>query len=576
MRRVKIFSGSSHPSLVDAICERLGTQPAKSELKKFSNGETSVSIETSIRDQDVFIVQSGSDKINDTVMELLIMIAACKGGSAKSITGQCSPRVKMNDWADKLQLSCRTSAPHRLELWPPAEETARYFPYSRQSKKKSHRGAIAARLVANLLSVAGINHVITVDLHVRSSVLIGLCKLVDREFQAPPTQGFFGTPVDNLHAEPLIARWIRNHVSGWKEAVVVSKNPGGSKRVTSLADALKLNFGIITTDRRRATMAGSSMLDMSGYLDRMGDATFEVNHLQRSETEAEASIDPTADFEIPKETSRQSPHVNGLTNGHPPRMAASYRPLAQSGRVETESPRRLRTQIPRSAPSDEPPAEDDSADEYTDERAREVITGRLIQGHLVDDDHPSPVLSTMSGSIATLPGDVVGPPHFDDQDPMASSFMSHLSTVTSHNTVGGNNPAAESDDEEEGFKNPELEHTITLVGNVKDRIVFIMDDLIDQCGSWIAAAETVVKRGGAKKVYCIATHGLFGYDSLERMEECECIDFIVVTNTYPISVDRIRASRKLVVLDVSNLLSEAIRRNHYGESISQLFQHYQD
>lgn len=88
MRQIKIFSGSSHPSLVDAICERLGTSPADCELKKFSNGETSVSISTSIRDQDVFIVQSGSSKVNDSVMELLIMISACKGGSAKSITGQ--------------------------------------------------------------------------------------------------------------------------------------------------------------------------------------------------------------------------------------------------------------------------------------------------------------------------------------------------------------------------------------------------------------------------------------------------------------------------------------------------------
>lgn len=87
MRQVKIFSGSSHPLLVDAICERLGTQVGKCELTKFSNGETSVSIGTSIRDQDVFIVQSGSDKVNDSLMELLIMISACKGSSAKSITG---------------------------------------------------------------------------------------------------------------------------------------------------------------------------------------------------------------------------------------------------------------------------------------------------------------------------------------------------------------------------------------------------------------------------------------------------------------------------------------------------------
>ena len=87
MRRVKIFSGSSHPRLVEAICERLGTSPAHCEVKSFSNGETSVNIHTSVRDQDVFILQSGSSNINDSIMEMLIMISACKGGSAKSITG---------------------------------------------------------------------------------------------------------------------------------------------------------------------------------------------------------------------------------------------------------------------------------------------------------------------------------------------------------------------------------------------------------------------------------------------------------------------------------------------------------
>ena len=94
MRRVKIFSGSSHPLLVEAICERLGSSPANCDVKKFSNGETSVNFNTSIRDQDVFIVQSGSSHINDSVMEMLIMISACKGGSAKSITGGSSSEVE--------------------------------------------------------------------------------------------------------------------------------------------------------------------------------------------------------------------------------------------------------------------------------------------------------------------------------------------------------------------------------------------------------------------------------------------------------------------------------------------------
>ncbi|KAI4160669.1 MAG: hypothetical protein LQ342_005508 [Letrouitia transgressa] len=519
MRRVKIFSGSSHPVLVQAICDRLSIIPAKCDLKKFSNGETSVSIETSIRDQDVFIVQSGCNKINDAVMELLIMISACKGSSAKSITA----------------------------VMP-------YFPYSRQSKKKSHRGAITARLFANLLSVAGVQH-------------------------APPTQGFFGHPVDNLQAEPTIAAWIRNNVPGWKEAVVVSKNPGGSKRVTSLADALKLNFGIITTDRRRETMGNSIFLDANGHFAKLGDSTYDVNHRQAMEEDAEQQLESAVNNNENSGSQRLAGHTNsssfGLpipqrqTNGH-----HGVSPLMNSRRIDSESPPSSRTPIPRSAPLVNSVSAGDPVDEYTDERARDVITGRLIQGHLVDDDHPSPVFSTMSGSISALPADTLGPSQFDDQDPMASSLMSTLSRIPSNQAFSGNGDGIGAlDDEEEAINHPEMEHTITLVGNVRGKTVFIMDDMIDHCGTWIAAAETVVKRGGAKKVYCIATHGLFGYDSLEQMEDCESIDFIVVTNTYPISSERIRTSRKLVILSISNLLAEAIRRNHHGESISQLYLH---
>ena len=153
MRRVKIFSGTSHPSLTETICERLGTTPGKCDLKKFSNGETSVDIGCSIRDQDVFIVQSGSAKwifhrfflslilhqntdcweelfgnrANDSIMELLILISACKGGSANKITGM-------------VVLQCNLSIQLTLFL-----AVMPYFPYSKQSKKKSHRGAITAR-----------------------------------------------------------------------------------------------------------------------------------------------------------------------------------------------------------------------------------------------------------------------------------------------------------------------------------------------------------------------------------------------------------------------------------------------
>ena len=405
-------------------------------------------------------------------------------------------------------------------------------------------------------------------------------------------QGFFGKPVDNLHAEPLIARWIRTHVPGWKEAVVVSKNAGGTKRVTSLADALKLNFGIVTTDRRRPHMSGSIVLDSATIRDSLGtDGACDMDHTTAVELDVEAQIDPLGNNENARPRRKPSQRLRLQTSGGAQPTSAPLRPtnaypgsspLIQSTRVESTSPPSLRSRpaertdgITASHPFMTP--EESSADEYTDERAREVITGRLVQGHIVDDDYPSPALSAISASIATLPGDRMTSSHMDEPDPMMSSFISTVSSFQPEGALGGSIDAtASSDEEEEGYKNPELEQTITLVGNVKNKTVFIMDDMIDKAGSWIAAAETVVKRGGAKKVYCIATHGLFGGDSLEEMEECACIDYIVVTNSFPIPPEKVAASKKLVVLDLSHLLSEAIRRNHYGESMSQLFQHYDD
>lgn len=163
---------------------------------------------------------------------------------------------------------------------------------------------------------------------------------------------------------------------------------------------------------------------------------------------------------------------------------------------------------------------------------------------------------------------------------MMSSFMSTASSYHAdhaHNALGGTIDAAgTSDEEEEDLQNSQVESTVTLVGNVKDRPVFIVDDMIDKAASWIAAAETVSKRGSATKVYCMATHGLFGGDCLQEMENCDCIDHIIVTNTFPIAPEKSRMSRKLVVLDVAHLLAEAIRRNHYGESISSLYQQQYD
>ncbi|KAL3960515.1 hypothetical protein ACCO45_005632 [Purpureocillium lilacinum] len=485
MRNTLIFAGNSCPVLTGQICANLGMTPADAELTQFSNGETSVRILTSVREKDVFVVQSGSPRINDSIMELLIMISACKGGSANKVTA----------------------------VLP-------YFPYSRQSKKKSHRGAITARMLANLLGVAGVKHVITVDLH------------------ASQMQGFFKCPVDNLHAEPIIAQWIRRNVVNWREAVVVSKNAGGTKRVTSLADALKLNFGMVTTDRKRGTNMTASMImshldavEQKPVIERPVDSTTaDSGRMMRERTEGrEASPPPPKTRTIADAT------------GSPTRRA--------EGSLRTSSKSSAAAESDATPPRRSPDVPASSDQDYDDRRAQEVIHGRLVQGRIVEDDFP------------LLP----------DDDPMAMSHASSFFVPERQSLGGGGDPAASSDEEDNAFQNPKAEHMITLVGNVRNRTVFIVDDMIDKPGSWIAAAETVVKKGLAKKVYCIATHGVFGGDCLEQLQACECIDTIVVTNSFPINQDKAKNISKLVILDLSFLLAEAIRRNHYGESISPLF-----
>ena len=147
-------------------------------VRKFSNGETNVKIAESVRDEDVFILQSGCNDVNDHFMELLILISACKTASARRITAV---------------IPC--------------------FPYARMDKKDKSRAPITAKLVANMLVVAGCDHVITMDLH------------------ASQIQGFFDIPVDNLFSESLMASYIKRQIPGWQDSgIIVSPDAGGAKR----------------------------------------------------------------------------------------------------------------------------------------------------------------------------------------------------------------------------------------------------------------------------------------------------------------------------------------------------------
>ena len=199
MPNIKIFSGSSHVDLTEKIADRLGISVGKVVSRKFSNQETCVEIGESVRGEDVYIVQSGCGAINDNLMEMLIMIHACKIASASRVTAVIP-----------------------------------LFPYARQDKKDKSRAPISAKLVANMLSKAGADHIITMDLHA--------CQI----------QGFFDIPVDNLYAEPAVLKWIKENVVEWKNSVIVSPDAGGAKRMTSIADRLNVEFALIHKERKKA------------------------------------------------------------------------------------------------------------------------------------------------------------------------------------------------------------------------------------------------------------------------------------------------------------------------------------
>ncbi|KAI0668404.1 phosphoribosyl pyrophosphokinase [Trametes maxima] len=195
---VRILTGNSHPGLAQAVVERLNVPLTPCTVKKFSNGEINVKIAESVRDEDVYIIQTGCSDVNDNLMELLILISACKGASARRITAV---------------MPC--------------------YPYARMDKKDKSRAPITAKLVANMLAVAGCDHVITMDLH------------------ASQIQGFFDFPVDNLYSEPLMISYIKRNIEGWKNSIIVSPDAGGAKRVTAIADKLGVEFALIHRERKR-------------------------------------------------------------------------------------------------------------------------------------------------------------------------------------------------------------------------------------------------------------------------------------------------------------------------------------
>ncbi len=208
---MKIVAANSNRPLAEAVAAKLNLPLTRAAIRRFADMEVFVEIHENVRGEDVFVIQSTSYPANDNLMELLITLDALRRGSARRITAVIP-----------------------------------YFGYARQDRKSGPRTPISAKLVANLITEAGANRVLTMDLH------------------AGQIQGFFDIPVDNLYAQPLFSRDIQERYAG-RNVVIVSPDVGGVLRARAIATRLNCDLAII--DKRRERAGASEVMNVIGDVE---------------------------------------------------------------------------------------------------------------------------------------------------------------------------------------------------------------------------------------------------------------------------------------------------------------------
>ena len=239
---IKVFCGNANQPLAAEICQMMGTKLGESEVKSFADGEVSVSLYETVRGSDVFVVQSTCKPVNDNLMELLVMIDALRRASAGRITAVIP-----------------------------------YFGYARQDRKAKARDPISAKLVANMITAAGADRVLTMDLH------------------ASQIQGFFDIPVDNLLGNPIfVDYYAKKFGDKCEDMMVVSPDVGSVARARAFAQKLHMQLAIVDKRRQKANQCEvmnvigdvkgkdcilfDDMVDTGGSLCNAAKAVMEVGH----------------------------------------------------------------------------------------------------------------------------------------------------------------------------------------------------------------------------------------------------------------------------------------------------------
>jgi len=207
---IKLISGNANPALAERIASHQGLPVCEAKVSRFSDGEIQVEIADNVRGRDVFLIQPTCSPANENIMELLILADACKRSSAERVTAVIP-----------------------------------YYGYARQDRKVAPRAPITAKLVADLLTAAGINRVLTIDLH------------------AGQIQGFFNQPVDNLYGSKNLLPFLENHLGEDKsDLVMVSPDAGGTERARAYAKRLGASLAVI--DKRRSKPNESEVMHIIG------------------------------------------------------------------------------------------------------------------------------------------------------------------------------------------------------------------------------------------------------------------------------------------------------------------------
>lgn len=441
-----------------------------------------------MRDEDVFVLQTGNSQYvdpNDSLMELLIILSACKTASARRITAVI-----------------------------PA------FPYSRHDKKDKSRAPITAKLVANMITVAGANHVITMDLH------------------ASQIQGFFDIPVDNLTSEPSVARWIRTKIPDYRNSIIVSPDAGGAKRATSLADLLGVDFALINRNRKR----------------EQNRRIREQQRQQQGLSTQSSSSDLRSGLSTPMSNSFIAEHAD-------PALASSHDRLQ---RLATNSSARSASGTLRSV--------NDELDGLSLAEQQRHGASRLQHkaGGSASLDAPFGTSREASPTAVRPSTPLANGIHVNDRGEWMAFDENGHKIVTgggakSSNGTGDSSTSKPRPEEEDG-EETKME---ILVGDVKGKTAILVDDMVDT-GRTLALAAKTLKEAGAKEVYAHISHGLLSGKATELLRVLS-LEKLVITNTIP-NLEKARESNgKLEIMDISAVVAESIRRTHNGESISLLF-----